>query len=58
VWNTLLRIHERHTNVADRDALTIACEDEVVYDKIVKLMDIARHAGFAEISIARLRAAV
>jgi hypothetical protein len=53
--SVLAQIRQRHAAVADRDAVTIASQSTVVYDKIVKLMDIARHAGFLDISIARLR---
>jgi hypothetical protein len=55
IRNVLNQIRERHNEAVDGDALTIASQSTVVYDKIVKIMDIARHAGFLDISISRLR---
>ena len=34
----------------------IAAENEVLYDKIVQIMDVARLAGYANIMIAKVRA--
>jgi biopolymer transport protein ExbD len=49
-------LRERYASIADADAITIAAEDKVAYDKIIQLMDVARKAGFTNVAIARLRA--
>jgi biopolymer transport protein ExbD len=53
--NRLLKIKERFTNVDDPEDIIIAAENEVMYDKIVQIMDISREAGFPNIAIAKLR---
>ncbi len=53
--NRLMKIKERFSDASDADAITIAAEPSVAYDKIVQLMDIARIAEFPNISIAKLR---
>ncbi|MBN1982721.1 MAG: biopolymer transporter ExbD [Chitinivibrionales bacterium] len=52
----LLQIKERFgADVDDGSDIIIAAENEVLYDKIVQLMDVARSADFPNISIAKLR---
>jgi biopolymer transport protein ExbD len=53
--NRLMKVHERYQEAVDRDDIIIAAEDEVIYDKIVQIMDAARTAEFPNISIAKLR---
>jgi biopolymer transport protein ExbD len=53
--NRLMKIGERYSDAEDRNAIIIAAENEVVYDKIVQLMDRARSANYPEISISKLR---
>jgi len=53
--NRLIAIKERNRQADDADAITIAAENHVIYDKIVQIMDAARDAEFPAISIAKLR---
>lgn len=53
--NTLMKIKERYKDADDGDDIIIAAENEVIYDKIVQIMDAARSADFSNISIAKLR---
>ena len=52
--NRLMKIKERYNDAEDGDDIIIAAENEVMYDKIVQIMDKAR-AEFPNISIAKLR---
>lgn len=53
--NRLMKIKERYREAEDADDIIIAAENEVMYDKIVQIMDKARAAEFPNISIAKLR---
>jgi biopolymer transport protein ExbD len=53
--NRLMKLKERYREAEDADDLIIAAENEVIYDKIVQIMDAAREAEFPNISIAKLR---
>jgi len=53
--NKLLKIGERYKEAPDREDIILAAENQVAYDKIVQLMDVAREAGFPNLSIAKLR---
>ena len=53
--NRLLKIKERFKDAPDGNDIIIAAENQVAYDKIVQLMDVARIADFPNISIAKLR---
>jgi hypothetical protein len=53
--NRLFKIKERFVDVEDPDDIIIAAENEVLYDKIVQIMDASREAGFNKIAIAKLR---
>jgi len=53
--NRLMKIKERYKDADDGDDIIIAAENEVMYDKIVQIMDKARAAEFPNISIAKLR---
>jgi len=54
--NRLMNVKHRYRDAEDADDLIIAAENEVIYDKIVQIMDAARTAEFPNISIAKLRA--
>ena len=51
----LVQIRERYQDVEDRNDLIIAAENQIIYDKIVQIMDVARSANLPNISIAKLR---
>ncbi len=51
----LVQIRERYPDAEDRNDLIIAAENQMVYDKIVQLMDVARTGNLKNISIAKLR---
>jgi len=53
--NRLIQIRERYQDATDADDIIIAAENEVIFDKIVQIMDAARNAEFLNISIAKLR---
>jgi biopolymer transport protein ExbD len=53
--NRLMKIKERYRDARDGNDIIIAAENQVAYDKIVQLMDVARSADFPNISIAKLR---
>jgi biopolymer transport protein ExbD len=53
--NRLMKIKERYREARDGEDIIIAAENQVAYDKIVQLMDVARSADFPNISIAKLR---
>jgi biopolymer transport protein ExbD len=53
--NRLMKIKDRYRDARDADDIIIAAENQVAYDKIVQLMDVARTADFPNISIAKLR---
>jgi biopolymer transport protein ExbD len=53
--NRLMKVKERFKDADDADDIIIAAENEVIYDKIIQIMDAARMADFPNISIAKLR---
>ncbi len=53
--NRLMKVKERFKDADDADDIIIAAENQVMYDKIVQIMDAARTADFPNISIAKLR---
>lgn len=55
--NRLMRVKDRfrESQPEDFDDIIIAAEDDVLYDKIVQIMDVAREAEYPNISIAKLR---
>lgn len=53
--NRLMKIKERYKDASDADDIILVAENQVIYDKIVQLMDIAREAEFPKISIAKFR---
>jgi biopolymer transport protein ExbD len=53
--NRLLKIKERFRDADDGEDIIIAAENEVLYDKIIQIMDAAKLADFPNISIAKLR---
>ncbi len=53
--NRLMKIKERFKDADDGDDIIIAAENEIMFDKIVQIMDAARTAEFPNISIAKLR---
>lgn len=53
--NRLMKVKERFKEADDADDIIIAAENQVMYDKIIQIMDAARIADFPNISIAKLR---
>jgi biopolymer transport protein ExbD len=53
--NRLMKVKERFRDADDSEDIIIAAENEVIYDKIIQIMDAARNAEFPNISIAKLR---
>jgi len=53
----LMKIKERYREAAPDDGsdIIIAAENQIIYDKIVQIMDVSRAAEFPNISIAKLR---
>jgi tetratricopeptide (TPR) repeat protein len=53
--NRLMKLKDRYGDAIDADDIIIAAEDEVIELKIARLAKIARQAGYANVSRARLR---
>ncbi len=53
--NRLMKIKQRYSDVPDANDIILAAENQVAYDKIVQLMDVARLAEFPNIAISKLR---
>jgi len=53
--NRLMKVKERYREAEDGEDIIIAAENQVMYDKIVQIMDKARASEFPNISIAKLR---
>lgn len=53
--NRLMKIKQRFVDVPDGNDIILAAENEVAYDKIIQLMDVARAAEFPNIAISKLR---
>jgi biopolymer transport protein ExbD len=53
--NRLMKIKQRYADVSDANDIILAADNEVAYDKIVQLMDVARAAEFPNIAISKLR---
>ncbi|NLE01064.1 MAG: hypothetical protein GX640_14450 [Fibrobacter sp.] len=53
--NRLMKVKERYRDAEDGQDIIIAAENQVMYDKIVQIMDKARASEFPNISIAKLR---
>jgi biopolymer transport protein ExbD len=53
--NRLMKIKERYKEADDANDIIIAAENQIIYDKIVQIMDAARGADYPNISIAKLR---
>jgi|AGTN01.3.fsa_nt_gi Biopolymer transport protein ExbD/TolR. len=54
--NRLMKVKERYPDAEDANDIIVAAENEVMYDKIIQLMDTAHESGYTNISIAKLRA--
>ena len=52
----LLKVRRDFASASDIDEIIITCEDEMVYDKVVKLIDISRISGFKNIMLGKFRA--
>lgn len=50
----LLRIKAKYPDVPDQGEIKIVAEDDVVFDKLVHVMDICRDFGYPKISLAKL----
>jgi biopolymer transport protein ExbD len=53
--NRLMKVKERYQDAEDANDIIIAAGNQVIYDKIVQIMDVARSADYPNISIAKLR---
>jgi biopolymer transport protein ExbD len=53
--NRLMKVKERYRDAEDGEDIIIAAENQVIYDKIIQIMDAARAAEYPNISIAKLR---
>ncbi len=51
----LIKVRRDYAHHPDINEIIITCEDEIVYDKVVALLDIARIAGFSKIMLAKFR---
>jgi biopolymer transport protein ExbD len=53
--NRLMKVKERYQDADDASDIIIAAGNQVIYDKIVQIMDVARSADYPNISIAKMR---
>jgi biopolymer transport protein ExbD len=53
--NRLMKIKQRYADIPDANDIILAAENQVAYDKIVQLMDVAKKAEFPNIAISKLR---
>ena len=53
--SALVQIRDRYPDAEDRNDLIIAAENQIVYDKIIQIMDVGRSSNLSNISIAKLR---
>jgi biopolymer transport protein ExbD len=51
---SLIGIHNRFIDAPDADKIIVLANDDVIFDKVIKVMDRAREAGFWQISLAKL----
>jgi len=51
----LMAIKERYPDVEDAEDMIIVPENEIIYDKIIQIMDVARESGYPNISLAKFR---
>jgi biopolymer transport protein ExbD len=50
----LIRIKSTYYNMPDADEVKITAEDDVVFDKLIHVMDVCRDFGFPKISLAKV----
>ncbi|MGM0461720.1 MAG: biopolymer transporter ExbD [Fibrobacterota bacterium] len=53
--HAFIEIRERNEEAKDKNSLIIASEQQVFYDKVVQLMDVARRSGLVNLSLNGLR---
>ncbi len=53
--SVLLKVKEKYQNAPDINDIIIAAEDDIIYDKVVQVMDMSLEAGFSGLSISKLR---
>ncbi len=52
----LLQVKEQYAGSPDIDEIIITCEDEIVYDKVIRFIDISRLSGFTTVQLGKFRA--
>lgn len=59
-YDVLARIlgemHEKFAEMEDGDKVILLSDDDVVYDKVIAVMDVAREAGFYQVQLAKMGA--
>jgi hypothetical protein len=50
----LINIHNRFIDAPDADNIIVLANDDIVFDKVINVMDRSREAGFWKISLAKL----
>jgi len=59
-YDVLARIlgemHEKFAEMEDGDKVILLSDDDVVYDKVIAVMDVAREAGFFQVQLAKMGA--
>jgi len=49
-------MHEKFAEMEDGDKVILLSDDDVVYDKVIAVMDVAREAGFYQVQLAKMGA--
>lgn len=50
-------MHEKFAELDDGDKIILLSDDDVVYDKVIAVMDVARESGFYQVQLAKMGAA-
>lgn len=53
----LSEMHEKFAELEDGDKIILLSDDDVVYDKVIAVMDVARESGFYQVQLAKMGAA-
>jgi biopolymer transport protein ExbD len=50
----LSEINEKFAELDDADKVILVADDDIAYDKVIAVMDVAREAGFAKVQLAKM----
>jgi biopolymer transport protein ExbD len=50
----LTELNDKFAELEDSDKVILVAGDDIAYDKVVAVMDVAREAGFSKIQLAKM----